>query len=181
MVRINGIRSYVALGSNLDGPITQVTKAEDRLGEIPQSRVDRISSLYRTEPVGPSGQPDFINAVACLETELSPFDLLDHLQKIERIHQRARGQVWGPRTLDLDLILYGNEDIACERLIVPHQYLLWRSFVLYPLAEIAPDLVLPNGVLIKTHVALCRMERPRLVDPFLNKSGIGRPRDRAGM
>jgi 2-amino-4-hydroxy-6-hydroxymethyldihydropteridine diphosphokinase len=102
------------------------------------------SSLYRTPPMGPPGQADYINAVACLETALSPHALLDALQALERAHERVRTVRWGPRTLDLDLLLYDQLEIADERLTVPHPGLTLRAFVLLPLLQIAPTLQLPG-------------------------------------
>lgn len=141
---------YIGLGSNLDNPREQVSSALTELAELIESNPQQCrslshSSLYRSDPVGPPGQPDYINAVACLETRFSPLQLLDALQAIEQTHQRVRIQHWGPRTLDLDLLLYGNQTIQNERLTVPHAFMLVRNFVLYPLAEIAPNLTLPDG------------------------------------
>lgn len=141
---------YIGLGSNLDNPREQVSNALTELAELTESNPQQCrtlchSSLYRSDPVGPPGQPDYINAVACLETRLSPLQLLDALQAIEQTHQRVRIQHWGPRTLDLDLLLYGDQVIQNERLTVPHTFMKVRNFVLYPLAEIAPNLTLPDG------------------------------------
>jgi 2-amino-4-hydroxy-6-hydroxymethyldihydropteridine diphosphokinase len=136
--------AYIGLGSNLEEPLAQVMRALDELATLPQTRLLAHSALYSSKPIGPE-QPDFINAVALLETELAPLALLDALQAIEQAHQRVRIQHWGPRTLDLDLLLYGDQQIAHERLTVPHPYLTQRGFVLYPLADITPELKLPDG------------------------------------
>lgn len=136
--------AYIGLGSNLHDPLAQVTRAFDELSTLPQSQLVGRSALYASKPVGPI-QPDFINAVALLDTRLTPLALLDALQAIEQTHQRVRIQHWGPRTLDLDLLLFGDQIIANERLTVPHPYLSQRSFVLYPLADITPELRLPDG------------------------------------
>lgn len=136
--------AYIGLGSNLADPIAQVTQALDELAQLPQTRLLARSRLYRSDPVGPA-QPDFINAVAQLDTTLAPLALLDALQALEQQHQRVRLQHWGPRTLDLDLLLYGEQVINHERLKVPHPFLTQRSFVLYPLADINPALQLPDG------------------------------------
>jgi len=138
-------KCYIGLGSNLDTPREQVSRALTELAELSDCRNLTHSSLYRSDPVGPPGQPDYINAVACLETLLSPLQLLDALQAIEQTHQRVRIQHWGPRTLDLDLLLYGDQVIQNERLTVPHAFMLVRNFVLYPLAEIDPNLSFPDG------------------------------------
>lgn len=151
------IRAYVGLGSNLENPLQQVTDALRELQAIPNSQLLEHSKLYRSDPVGPPGQPDYINAVACLETSLEPEQLLDQLQAIEQAHDRVRIQHWGPRTLDLDLLLFGDQIINTERLIVPHAFMCERSFVLYPLAEIAPDLHLPNGVDLQQLLNQCPM------------------------
>jgi 2-amino-4-hydroxy-6-hydroxymethyldihydropteridine diphosphokinase len=135
---------FVGLGSNLEQPEKQIADALVSLNGIANVLVTKCSSLYRSKPVGPQGQPDYINAVAVLETTMAPLDLLDQLQAIEAQHGRIRGNVrWGPRTLDLDLLLYGDKKINNERLTVPHPEMQNRDFVLIPLSEIAPDLVIP--------------------------------------
>lgn len=139
------VRVYVGIGANLDDPQQQVTTALGELARLPQSRLTRASSLYRTPPMGPPGQPDYINAVAELETTLAPHALLDELQALERAHRRVRAEHWGPRTLDLDLLLYGQAVIDDERLRVPHPGVATRAFVLLPLAEIAPSLDVPGS------------------------------------
>ena len=151
------IRAYVGLGSNLENPRQQVTDALRELKEIPNTNLVEQSKLYRSDPVGPPGQPDYINAVACLETSLEPEKLLDQLQAIEQAHDRVRIQHWGPRTLDLDLLLFGHLVINTDRLTVPHAFMNERSFVLYPLAEIAPELHLPNGADLKQLLSQCPM------------------------
>lgn len=136
--------AYIGLGSNLEDPLAQVLRAFDELADIPNTSMLTRSAIYSSQAVGPA-QPDYINAVALLDTRLAPLALLDALQAIEQAHQRVRIQHWGPRTLDLDLLLYNNQVIDEERLTVPHPYLTQRSFVLYPLADITPDLQLPDG------------------------------------
>lgn len=135
---------YVGLGSNLDDPQAQVRRAIDELAQLPDTRREAVSGLYRTPPMGPPGQPDYINAVAALTTRLDPHRLLDELQAIERAHDRVRAERWGPRTLDLDILLYGQQVLDDERLVVPHPGIAARAFVLLPLAEIAPDLLIPG-------------------------------------
>lgn len=140
------VRAYIGLGSNLDAPLSQVRAALAELAQLPQSRLADVSPLYRTPPLGPAEQPDYINAVAALDTELAPLALLDELQRIELHHGRVRGPMrWGPRTLDLDLLLYGDTVIHDERLTVPHPGLHERPFVIFPLHAIAPALILPDG------------------------------------
>lgn len=137
---------FIGLGSNLDDPVAQVEQALEELERVPGSHCTLRSHLYRSAPMGPQDQPDYINAVAALETSLDPVSLLDALQEIEQRHGRVRkGKHWGPRTLDLDLLLYGEQCINSSRLQVPHPGLRERGFVLVPLYEIAPELVLPGG------------------------------------
>jgi len=136
--------AWVGLGSNLDDPVTQVNAALAALGQLPQSRVLACSGLYRSAPMGPQDQPDYINAVAGLETALSAEALLEALQDIEQAHARVRGEHWGPRTLDLDILLYGDEVIETPHLTVPHPGIAERNFVLAPLAELAPQLSVPG-------------------------------------
>ncbi|MDJ0807849.1 MAG: 2-amino-4-hydroxy-6-hydroxymethyldihydropteridine diphosphokinase [Gammaproteobacteria bacterium] len=139
--------AYIGLGSNLQGPQEQIDRALQELTELPESQTVAHSSLYRSRPVGPQDQPDFINAVAMLETDLQAERLLDELLGLEDRHQRVRdGRLWGPRTLDLDLLLLGERRIVTERLQVPHPQMTVRAFVLVPLAEIAPaDLLIPGA------------------------------------
>jgi 2-amino-4-hydroxy-6-hydroxymethyldihydropteridine diphosphokinase len=146
--------AYIGLGSNLEDPLAQVTRAFDELGDIAHSVLLARSAIYSSHAVGPE-QPDYINAVALLDTQLAPLALLDALQAIEQAHQRVRIQHWGPRTLDLDLLLYADQTIQHERLSVPHPYLTQRSFVLYPLADINPDLQLPDGTPLVDLLSCC--------------------------
>jgi 2-amino-4-hydroxy-6-hydroxymethyldihydropteridine diphosphokinase len=143
--------AYVALGSNLDDPRAQVVRAFSELDAVPGTRVTGRSSLYRNPAVGEPGQPDFVNAVARVETTLGARDLLDALLAIEVAHGRGRGESrWGPRTLDLDLVVFGDARIDEPGLTVPHPGLTGRAFVLYPLAELAPDLEIPGAGPIHT-------------------------------
>ena len=137
-------RAYIGLGSNLDNPRDQVVDAFQELAETDDIRLVARSSLYLSEPLGPQDQPDFINAVAAIETTLAPQSLLEVLQAIEQKHARKRERHWGPRTLDLDLLLYDDEHIRHPDLRVPHPGIAERSFVLLPLQEIAPELVIPG-------------------------------------
>ena len=140
------ITAYIAVGSNLADPVSQAKQAIEALKTLPNSEFVQASSLYSSTPMGPQNQPDYINAVAVLATRLSPLDLLDALQAIERQQGRTRdGERWGPRILDLDLLLYADQQIQNERLSVPHPGLGERNFVLYPLYDIAgEDLVIPG-------------------------------------
>lgn len=139
------VTAYIGLGSNLENPVEQVKSALLELDMLPQTRLLQQSSLYQSAPMGPANQPDYINAVAALETRLAADELLSALQGLEMSHQRVRKERWGPRTLDLDLLLYGDQSISSEHLVVPHPGLGERLFVLRPLFEIAPVLVLPNN------------------------------------
>ncbi len=141
---------YVALGSNLSDPVAQVQKALQELSELPYTSLVTSSSLYLTKPVGPQDQDDFVNGVARLQTSLMPLELLDELQALEISHRRVRRRHWGPRTLDLDLLLYADQVITHPRLTVPHPEMHRRGFVLKPLMEIAPHLVMPDGTPVKS-------------------------------
>jgi len=150
------VKVYIGIGSNLNDPKRQVEAAIASLSKIPNSDMGCISSLYHTTPLGVKDQPGFINAVAQMDTILEPHLLLSHLQKIEREQGRMRdGTHWGPRIIDLDILLYGNECVSTDDLKIPHPELTNREFVLYPLAEIAPDLALPDGIEIAALRASC--------------------------
>jgi 2-amino-4-hydroxy-6-hydroxymethyldihydropteridine diphosphokinase len=138
------VTAYIALGSNLEDPAVQVSAAFAALAALPDSNLIARSSLYRTAPVGFADQPDFINAVGALDTALAPRALLDALLSIELAHGRARKFANAPRTLDLDVLLYGDAQIDQPGLTVPHPRMHERAFVLVPLAEIAPDCVIPG-------------------------------------
>jgi 2-amino-4-hydroxy-6-hydroxymethyldihydropteridine diphosphokinase len=135
---------FVGIGANLEDPVRQVKQAIGELGGIEQTRVLGVSSLYRSAPVGFAGQPDFINAVVRLQTGLSPHELLDALHVIEQRHGRQRSVRNAPRTLDLDLLLFGTRVLNEESLTLPHPRMHERAFVLVPLAEIAADVALPG-------------------------------------
>lgn len=139
-------RAYIGLGSNLDDPLQHVIQAFNELSELASTAEWHTSSLFRSAPVGPADQPDYINAVAMLETSLSPLELLHEMQAIEDRHGRMRGPVqWGPRTLDLDLLLYDELQLDTPELKLPHPEMKNRGFVLVPLYEIAPDLCIPRS------------------------------------
>lgn len=138
------VTACVALGSNLDGPRAQVERGLTALATLSKTRLLVCSRLYRTPPWGMLDQPDFINAAARLETTLAPRELLDALLAIEARAGRVRGTRNGPRTLDLDLLLYGDRVIDEPDLVVPHPRLHERAFVLRPLADVASDLEVPG-------------------------------------
>ena len=144
--RGGSVLAYVGIGSNLADPRAQVRSALAALAGLAGCRFGRRSSLYATRPVGPVEQPEFVNAVASLATGLAPLDLLAALQGIERDHGRVRdGTRWGPRTLDLDLLLVGELQLQTPELELPHPEMARRAFVLVPLAEIAPAGLLIPG------------------------------------
>ncbi|MDU8924512.1 2-amino-4-hydroxy-6-hydroxymethyldihydropteridine diphosphokinase [Pasteurellaceae bacterium LIM206] len=136
---------YIALGSNLAHPVTQLNQAVTALAHLPQSKLIAVSSFYQSKPMGPQDQPDYVNAVVCIETTLPPLDLLNALQHIENRQGRVRLRHWGERTLDLDILLYADIIMQSERLTIPHYDMQRREFVIIPLFEIAPELVLPDG------------------------------------
>jgi len=136
--------AYIGVGSNLNGPEGQVERAIDAVSRIPGSELDARSSLYQSAPFGPVDQPDFVNAVIRLVTKLDAPSLFHHLQQIESSQGRIRGEYWGPRVIDLDLLVYGNMIIDQDDLNVPHPGIAERNFVLLPLQEIAHDLVIPG-------------------------------------
>ncbi len=138
-------RAFVALGSNLQTPVLQVKNAFIALKKLPKTKLIRASSLYITAPLGYNDQPDFINAVAELNTQLAPEILLDALHAIENEAGRERPFPNAPRVLDCDLLLYDNITMHSAKLTLPHPRMFERAFVLLPLAEIAPDLSLPDG------------------------------------
>ena len=144
---------YIGLGANLDQPQQQLEQALVELARLPSSTLVSHSSLYHSKPVGPQDQPDYVNAVALLETLLAPLDLLDALQQLEQNHGRIRKRHWGERTLDLDIILIDNQIIDSERLTVPHPFAQQRSFVLIPLSEINPNLIFPDGIALEQLLA----------------------------
>ena len=150
------IPAYIGLGSNLQEPIRQLQSAVIAIGEIRDSHVAGISRAYRGAALGPGDQPDYLNAVLRLDTEIAPEALLQELQGIESNHGRIRLERWGARTLDLDILLYGELELATPTLSIPHPALPLRNFVLYPLADIAGSkLVLPDGSDLGTLLARC--------------------------
>ena len=136
---------YLGLGSNLAKPQEQILSAINEIAKLPNCNLLYRSSLYQTKAEGGVEQDDFINAVLAIKTSLKPLELLDVLQEIEILHQRKRTIRWGPRTLDIDILLYGNAIINNARLQIPHKLMTERGFVLLPLMEIAPDLIIPES------------------------------------
>jgi 2-amino-4-hydroxy-6-hydroxymethyldihydropteridine diphosphokinase len=143
-------RVYLGLGANLNTPKKQLDDAVVALKNLPNSEFIACSHYYASKPMGPQDQPDYVNAVACINTFLQPKQLLDLTQAIELEHGRVRkAERWGARTLDIDILLFGEQVINTKRLTVPHYGLNEREFVVYPLQEIAPELILPSGASIK--------------------------------
>ena len=137
--------AYIGIGSNLQDPLAQVSSAILQLNQLENSSLVAFSNLYSSRPMGPPDQPTYINAVARLNTRLSPASLLKHLQDIENQHSRSRqGDHWGPRTLDLDILVYGNHTVNNQSLRIPHPGIKWREFVLYPLHEVNKNLMIPG-------------------------------------
>lgn len=137
---------YIGLGANLAQPVQQLERAVLALQSIKDTKLVQVSGFYGSKPMGPQDQPDYVNAVAALQTRLAADDLLTELQQIELEQGRQRkDERWGPRTLDLDILLFGDEVIQTKRLTVPHYGMKVREFVLYPLAELNSSLILPDG------------------------------------
>ena len=148
-------RIYIGMGSNLADPVEQLCSAVQALKQLPGSRFVGVSAFYQSDSLLP-GQPRYTNAVAAIDSTLAPLDLLDALQAIERDQGRERHERWGPRTLDLDILLFGDRMIDEPRLKVPHYHMHARPFVLYPLAELTPtSLTLADGRSLKQLLADC--------------------------
>ncbi|MFK8051016.1 MAG: 2-amino-4-hydroxy-6-hydroxymethyldihydropteridine diphosphokinase [Halioglobus sp.] len=138
--------AYIALGSNLENPAKQLQDAINAIAQWEHSSIEAISKVYSSSAVGPGNQPDYLNAVAKITTRLSPSALLEHLQMQETAQGRIRTEHWGPRTLDLDILLFDNLQISTQSLEIPHPAMKERNFVLYPLADIVKsDMMLPCG------------------------------------
>lgn len=147
--------AYIALGSNLGDPARQLQEAALAISALPETRIIARSPLYRSAAVGPGEQPPYLNAVLSVHTELPAQGLLDALQSIENRQGRVRTQRWGARTLDLDILLYGDERIDTPTLQIPHPAMHERHFVLYPLADIAPPTTVFTGQPLSSWLALC--------------------------
>ncbi|MGE5417606.1 MAG: 2-amino-4-hydroxy-6-hydroxymethyldihydropteridine diphosphokinase [Acidobacteriota bacterium] len=142
-------RAYIGLGSNLGKCEQNLSQARELLAIIPRSRAVKFSSVYRTAPWGKVDQPDFFNQIGIIETELGAQELLTALLGIEKVMGRERFEKWGPRLIDLDILLFGDDIIDGPELKVPHPYLESRAFVIVPLLEIEPELILPGGKALK--------------------------------
>ncbi|MEH8016072.1 2-amino-4-hydroxy-6-hydroxymethyldihydropteridine diphosphokinase [Rheinheimera muenzenbergensis] len=147
-------RCYIGLGANLQQPMAQLQSAVQALSQLAHCKLVAVSDFYGSKPMGPQDQPDYVNAVAAIDTTLTAEQLLDALQQIEQQQGRQRkAERWGPRALDLDILLYGKQIINTERLTIPHYGLRVREFVLYPLHDIAPQLSLPDGTVLSSLLA----------------------------
>ncbi len=161
-------RVYLGLGSNLAEPRQQLEAALQALAEVADSHLVAVSSFYASDPLGPPDQPRYVNAVAALDTRLAPLALLDATQAIEQQQGRVRkDERWGPRTLDIDILLFGARLIDEPRLQVPHYHLQARAFVLYPLADLAPELQLPDGRRLPDLLAACPFAGLERLAPLL--------------
>ena len=136
---------YIGLGANLNNPAEQIVTALQALDKMPHCRLLSWSSLYGSKPLGPQDQPDYLNVVAAIDTDLAPEALLDAVKQQEDSQGRVKLRHWGERTIDLDILLYGDETYSSDRLTIPHKEMCNRSFVVLPLLEIAPQLILPDG------------------------------------
>ena len=146
--------AFIGLGSNIKLPKQQIKSAIKSIAEIPEIQVLKASSLYKSKPVGPRGQNDYINAVIKIETEFMPLELLGYMQDIENQHGRIRKERWGPRTLDLDILIFGKEIIQDKNLTIPHSEIEKRPFVLVPLAEIDSNCSIPGVGVISDLLAV---------------------------
>jgi 2-amino-4-hydroxy-6-hydroxymethyldihydropteridine diphosphokinase len=152
------MKIYLGLGSNLDAPIEQLHAARAAIANVSGISEIAFSSLYRSPPMGSQNQPDYVNAVMAIETDLPPLELLVTTQMIENEHGRIRTERWGARTLDIDILLFGDEVLNFTDLIVPHYGMTERAFVLQPLFEIAPDLDIPIHGKLADLVARCPLD-----------------------
>lgn len=164
------VEAWVGLGSNLEEPLQQLASAVTCLARLPRTTLLSQSPFYRSRPMGPQDQPDFVNGVALLQTSLPAESLLDELQQLEQHHGRVRERRWGPRTLDLDLLLYGRDTINTDRLTVPHPGIADRDFVLQPMLDIDPGVTLPDGRRIDEFLALCTDSHLQRLEPPLASS-----------
>ena len=155
MVNSNLITVYIGLGSNLAEPIEQIKTARHAISTLPTVEIIALSNFYSSPALGGMEQPNYVNAVLSILTILSPLVLLQHLQAIENAQGRVREQRWGARTLDLDILLYGDQTIDLPDLTIPHYGLAERAFVLYPLAEIAPTLSIPHHGSLNNLLSKC--------------------------
>lgn len=159
MIAADLTTAYIGLGSNLQNPPEQIREAMHAIGTIPQTRVVADSGLFLSKPLvppsGPIQQPDYYNAVVKIETGLGPIELLEQLQQIEQAQQRKRSEHWGPRTIDLDILMFNDVQMKDERLTLPHPGLDQREFVLYPLRNIDASLEIPGHGMLSDLITRC--------------------------
>lgn len=156
------MEAYIALGSNMGNRVEFLKNAIQKINLHPSIDVEETSSIYETDPIGYTDQAEFLNMVIKVNTDLSVFELLDELQNIEKFFDRKREVKWGPRTLDLDILLYNHENIETEQLIVPHPRMHERAFVLIPLFEVNKDIIIPT----------IREPLSSIIDQLQNKEGV---------
>ncbi len=156
-------RVFLGLGSNLGNKTNYICRALDLLVETPGISIESVSSFYETEPVGNENQEWFINLVAEVTTRLEPLELLEKVQEIESLLGRVRVEKWGPRTIDIDILLYGMRTVVEDKLVIPHPRLKERAFMLVPLYEVAPYLVLPSGETLKDLLSMIPKEKKVLL------------------
>jgi 2-amino-4-hydroxy-6-hydroxymethyldihydropteridine diphosphokinase len=165
--------AYIGLGSNLGSPVKQLEQALAAIDRHSQMALVTHSHFYSSSPMGPQDQPDYVNAVCKIKTSLQPQDLLSTLQIIENLQGRERlGDRWGPRTLDLDILLYNDISLKTRHLTLPHYGMREREFVLVPLFEISPDLIMQDGRSLATWVAKCNLEGLYRIDPTVSSMKI---------
>ena len=144
---------YIGLGSNIEQPYLQIKNAITALDELPGTRVIKDSGYYKSQPMGPKDQPDYVNAVVELETALEATDLLEHCQLIEKQQGRVKSRRWGERTIDLDVLLYAKQQIKTDKLTVPHPGICQRDFVYMPLLKLDPDIEIPGAGILDVIVS----------------------------
>jgi 2-amino-4-hydroxy-6-hydroxymethyldihydropteridine diphosphokinase len=156
----------LALGSNLDDPVSQIEKAATVIGEQTGVTLLARASLYSSSPRGPQDQDDYVNSAILIETKLSPVELLSAMQKIEQDFGRIKTRVWGERVIDIDIAFYGQQEVQLTRpdLQIPHREALIRDFVLVPCLELAPDWLLPDGTALRKHLEDCLTHQLTKID-----------------
>ncbi len=167
-------RAYIALGSNIAPRMDYLRQAIEAVGDVKQMSVVKKSSIYETEPVGYENQENFLNQVIEITTQYSPLELLDACQLIENKLGRERDIKWGPRTIDLDILLYNQESIVTNQLIIPHPRMDSRAFVLVPLAELNPELIIPTtNNAVREQLSLISNQEKRGVVKWIKQDGEG--------
>jgi 2-amino-4-hydroxy-6-hydroxymethyldihydropteridine diphosphokinase len=153
VILVDAVVVYIGLGSNIEQPFVQIKNALNRLADLPGTEVLKDSGYFISSPMGPEDQPDYVNAVTQISTSLDPSELLEQCQKIEQRQGRIKTRHWGERSIDLDILLYGDEEIDTDVLNVPHPGILQRDFVYLPLLKINPDIILPGSGMLSDLVS----------------------------